>query len=144
MISLLAKNKELLRVILAVCILVAGTLHFIASEPFIKIVPDFLPAPQAIVYFSGVLEILAAIGLLTPPFSRAAAWGLVWLFIAVYPANINMAVNQIHLDGVPDSPIFQAIRLPFQFVLIAWAYWYTKPDHDPNQASILPGYPKAN
>lgn len=144
MISQIENNKELLRVILAICIIVVGSLHFIVAEPFVKIVPDFLPNHLALVYISGVFEILGGIGLLTPPVSRAAAWGLLALFIAVYPANINMAVNQIHLDGVPDSPWLQAVRLPFQFVLIAWAYWYTKPDIDPNQASIVPGYPKAN
>lgn len=134
MMSLVRKNKELLRVILAVCILAAGISHFVVPTPYIKIVPDFLPAPLSLVYISGVFEILGAIGLLTPPVSRAAAWGLVALLIAVYPSNINMAVNQIHLNGIPNSFWFQAIRLPFQFVLIAWAYWYTKPDA--NQAVI--------
>jgi uncharacterized membrane protein len=63
--------------------------------------------------------------------------------IAVYPANINMAVNHIHLQNVPDDHWwFHAIRLPFQFVLIAWAWWYTRPDDNPEQASILPGYPQ--
>lgn len=138
----LSTNKEVLRVILAVCMVVAGTLHFVASEPFIRIVPRFLPYPGALVYISGVIEIILGLFLLMPPLSRWAAWGLVALFVAVYPANINMAVNHIHIDGIPDGWWFQAIRLPFQFVLIAWAYWYTQPDSDPKQASILPGYPK--
>ena len=141
MISLVRKNKELLRVILALCILAAGIAHFVVPEPFVKIVPDFLPYPLSLVYISGVFEILGAVGLLTPPVSRAAAWGLVALLIAVYPSNINMAVNHIHLNGIPNSFWFQAIRLPFQFVLVAWAYWYTKPDNG-NQASIIPGYPQ--
>jgi uncharacterized membrane protein len=68
-----------------------------------------------------------------------AAWGIIALFIAVFPANINMAVNHIHIDGIPDGAWFQAIRLPFQGVLIAWAYWYTKFDDNPQQASIIPG-----
>ncbi|MEB3282632.1 MAG: DoxX family protein [Lyngbya sp.] len=136
------KNKELLRVILALSLGIVGTLHFVVSEPFIKIVPDFLPAPAALVYISGFFEILGAIGLLIPPVSRWAAWGILALFIAVFPANINMAVNHIHIDGVPDGAWFQAIRLPFQAVLIAWAYWYTKPDDNPKQASIIPGLPR--
>lgn len=142
MIEQIQKNKEVLRIILAVCMLVAGALHFIASDPFIRIVPGFLPYPAALVYISGVIEILLGLGLLMPPISQSSAWLLVALFIAVYPANLNMAMNHIHIDGVPDGWWFQAIRLPFQFVLIAWAYWYTRPDNDPKQASILPGYPK--
>lgn len=137
------KNKEILRVVLAVCVAVAGVLHFAVPEPFVKIVPDALPEPRAIVYISGVFEILGGLGLLVPPVSRRVAWGLIALFIAVFPANINMAVNNIHIDGIPDSPWFQAVRLPFQAVLIAWAYWYTRPDDNPKQASILPGYPES-
>ena len=122
------QNKQILRGVFAVCIIVAGITHFIAPDTYVKIVPPQLPYPEAIVYISGFFEILGGIGLLVPLVSQAAAWGLVLLLIAVYPANINMAVNNIHLDNIPDGNWFQAIRLPFQFVLIAWAYWYTKPD----------------
>lgn len=127
--SFLNERKNTLRGILAVCMMVAGVLHFVQSDPFIRIVPDFLPAPDILVYVSGVIEILLGIGLLVPPLRQLSAWGLVALFIAVYPANINMAVNSIHIDGIPDAWWFQAIRLPFQFVLIAWAYWYTQPEN---------------
>lgn len=136
-----AKSKEILRVVLAVSMVVAGILHFAKSAPFVKIVPDVLPYPLALVLISGGIEILCGISLLIPPISQATAWVLILLFIAVFPANINMAVNQIELEGIPYNPWFHAIRLPFQAVLIAWAYWYTKPDNNPKQASILPGYP---
>ncbi|MGB5967522.1 MAG: DoxX family protein [Spirulinaceae cyanobacterium] len=120
------KTKAILRVILAVGIIVPGILHFLLPEPFVKIVPEILPFPLALVYVTGIWEILAGIGLLIPSVSRSAAWSLVILLVAVYPANINMAINNISLGGVSDSPWFHAIRLPLQFVLIAWAYWYTK------------------
>jgi len=126
-------NKNTFKGILAVCMVVAGILHFAQSEPFIRIVPDFLPAPAALVYISGVVEILLGIGLLIPATQQLSAWGLVALFIAVYPANLNMAFNHIHINGVPDGWWFQAIRLPFQFVLIAWAYWLTR-DSSPETA----------
>ncbi len=132
------KYKEILRVILAISIIIVGILHFAIPDPFVKIVPPQLPNPLALVYISGVFEILGGIGLLVPNVSRAAAWGLIALFVAVFPANINMAINRIHLDNVPDSPVFQAIRLPLQAVLIAWAYWYTKPSSDRrNQAALI-------
>ncbi|MEL6441955.1 MAG: DoxX family protein [Cyanobacteria bacterium J06621_8] len=122
------EKKQTFRGILAVCMIVAGTSHFIFPEPFIRIVPNFLPYPAALVYVSGFFEIVGGVGLLIPAVSQAAAWGLVWLFIAVFPANINMAINHIQIANVPDSNWFQAIRLPFQFVLIAWAWWLTRPD----------------
>ena len=117
--------KLVLRVLLAVFMIVAGTLHWVTPDPFVKIVPSFLQYPLALVYISGVFEILGGIGLLVPPVSQAAAWGLIALFIAVFPANINMAVNQIQMDGIPDSDLLRWGRLPFQAVLIAWAWWYT-------------------
>ncbi|QFS47064.1 DoxX family membrane protein [Nostoc sphaeroides CCNUC1] len=100
--------------------------------------PPQLPYPLELVYLSGFYEILGGIGLLVPPVSQAAAWGLIALFIAVFPANINMAVNHIQLEHIPDSPWVQVVRLPFQAVLIAWAWWYTKSYDGQKQASIIP------
>ncbi len=112
-------------------VIVAGTLHFLSPAPFIKIVPDYLPAPALLVYVSGFFEILGGIGLLIPPLRRAAAWGLVALFIAVFPANVNMAVNDIVLQGIPHIPLLYWLRLPLQAVLIAWAWWLSRPEADP-------------
>lgn len=131
--KLIVEKKETFRGILAVCIIIAGVLHFLTPEPFIKIVPGLLPYPTAIVYISGFFEILGGIGLLIPAVSQAAAWGLVVLFIAVYPANINMAVNHIQIANIPNADWFHAIRLPFQFVLIAWAWWLTRADQQNEQ-----------
>ena len=127
--NLILDKKSIFRGLLAVFMVVAGVSHFVAPNAYIKIVPDFLPDPAALVYISGFCEIIGGIGLLIPGVSQAAAWGFVLLFIAVYPANINMAVNHIHIDNIPDGNWFQAIRLPFQFVLIAWAWWLTRPDN---------------
>ncbi|MFN6498255.1 MAG: DoxX family protein [Nostoc sp. DedQUE01] len=132
------QHKERLRVILAIAIIVVGVTHFLIPEPYVKIMPPQLPYPLELVYLSGFYEILGGIGLLVPPVSQAAAWGLIALFIAVFPANINMAVNHIKLEYIPDSPWVHVIRLPFQAVLIAWAWWYTKPSDLEKQVSIIP------
>ncbi|BDA75688.1 hypothetical protein CAL7716_098540 [Calothrix sp. PCC 7716] len=133
-------RKELLRVILAVAIIIVGITHFTAVEPYARIVPPQLPNPDFWVYLSGFFEILGGIGLLVPPVSQAAAWGLFALFIAVYPANINMAINHIKINEfIPTGNWFHAIRLPLQFVLFAWALWYTKSSEtSEKQASIIP------
>ena len=128
--NLILEKKQTFRVMLAVFMVVAGLSHFFADSMYIKIYPPLLPYPATMVYFTGVAEILGGIGLLIPRVSQAAAWGFVILFIAVYPANINMAINNIHLNNIPDGNWFQAIRLPFQFVLIAWAYWLTRSKND--------------
>jgi uncharacterized membrane protein len=122
------RRKEILRGVLAFAIMTVGILHFVYPDQFARIVPPQLPAPVSLVYISGVFEILGGIGLLIPSVSKWAAWGLIALFIAVFPANINQAINSIPIDGIPHHPLLYWFRLPFQAVLIAWAYWYTKQD----------------
>ena len=124
--KLILEKKRTFRIMLAVFMILAGLSHFFADGIYVKIYPPLLPYPATMVYLTGVAEVLGGIGLLIPSLSQAAAWGFVILFIAVYPANINMALNNIHIDNIPDGMWFQAIRLPFQFVLIAWAWWLTR------------------
>lgn len=127
--QIVTSNKVTLRNLLAILMIAAGVLHFVIPQPFIKIVPGLLPYPAALVYVSGVCEVALGAGLFFPQTRRLSAWGLVALFIAVYPANLNMAFNHIKLSGIPDSWWFHGIRLPFQFVLIAWAAWYGQPSY---------------
>lgn len=137
--KIITKNKELLRVILSVALIIVGITHFTAWEQYVKIVPPIFPNALAMVYISGFFEVLGGIGLLVPAVSRAAAWGILILFIAVFPANIYQATHHIHIDGVPysESPWFQVFRLPMQPVLIAWAWWYTKSTKGEKQAVII-------
>lgn len=121
-------NKTIARLFLALGVITAGTFHWLTPHPFVQMMPTFLPYPLELVYISGFFEILGGIGLLIPFVSRAAAWGLILLFIAVFPANINMAVNDIVIDGLPHNLVAYWLRLPLQGVLIAWAWWFTKPD----------------
>ncbi|MER3432553.1 MAG: hypothetical protein C4288_03765 [Leptolyngbya sp. ERB_1_1] len=131
------KHKELLRGILAVTLIVVGITHFLAPEEYAKIVPPIFPAFTS-VYVSGFFEILGGIGLCIPYLSVAAAWGLIALFIAVFPANIYLALHSdITLNGIPHSPLFYWLRLPFQPVLIAWAYWYTRNPQDQRGAEAI-------
>lgn len=131
------RRKEILRGILAVCIIIVGITHFIRPEQYARIVPPELPYPIALVYISGVFEILGGIGLLIPFISVIAAWGLIALFIAVFPANINQALHSIPIEGIPHHPWLYWVRLPFQFVLIAWAWWYTQnPEEQPGASKV--------
>jgi uncharacterized membrane protein len=131
------RRKEILRGVLAVSIIIVGITHFIKPDQFARIVPPPFP-PLPSVYISGVFEILGGIGLLIPYVSVAAAWGLIALFIAVYPANIYMTLHNIKVEGIPQNQLLYWARLPLQAVLIAWAYWYTRrPEEQLGAASIL-------
>ncbi len=119
--------KTVIRFAVAAAMVGVGVLHFVSPEPFVRIVPPFLPAPLMLVYVSGVFEILGGLGLLVPRVRLYAAWGLIALFIAVFPANIYMAVEQISLDPAQPMPAWIAwARLPFQALFIALAYWLRK------------------
>jgi uncharacterized membrane protein len=119
-------QKETLRIFLSVALIVVGVTHFTSPEQYAKIVPPQLPYPFELVYISGFFEVLGGVGLLIPFVSVAAAWGIIALFIAVFPANINQAMNSIPIEGIPHHPLLYWFRLPFQAVLIAWAWWYTQ------------------
>jgi len=118
-------RKEILRGVLAVSIIIVGITHFLRPEQYARIVPPPFP-PLASVYVSGFFEILGGIGLVIPFVSVAAAWGLISLFIAVFPANIYMTLHNIKIEGIPHNQALYWARLPVQAVFIAWAYWYTR------------------
>jgi len=97
-----------------------GVLHWMAPIPFVAAMPGYLPEPLALVLISGVFEVAGGVGILIPRLRAMAGWGLIALFVAVYPANINMALH----PGDHASLILQVVlwcRLPLQIPLIYWA-----------------------
>ena len=116
--------KAILKYLLAFGFVLAGINHFINADFYLKMMPSYLPAHLFFVYLSGVFEIALGILLLIPKFTRLAAWGLIALLIAVFPANLYMATNA---EIFPEfSPTALYLRLPVQIILIAWAFWFTR------------------
>lgn len=134
--STLNQRRELLRVIFSVALIIVGITHFIRPEQYARIVPPVFPAYIS-VYVSGVFEILGGIGLMIPSVSVLAAWGLIALFIGVFPANIYMTLHNIKIEGIPQNQILYWARLPLQAVLIAWAWWYTKHPKQPEANDVI-------
>ncbi len=122
--------KVVLRWLLALAMIGVGVMHFAAPDGFVGIVPPWVPWPLAMVYISGVFEIAGGAGLLFERVRSAAGWGLVALYLAVFPANIHMALNDVPLNGEPVEPWILWARLPFQALFIVWAYWVSRPDSD--------------
>jgi len=100
--------------------IVAGANHFVSPDFYQTIMPPFLPWPVALIYISGVAEILGGAGVLVPWSRPFAGWGLIALLIAVFPANIYAVIHSISSN--PLVKILLIARLPFQAVLIAWVY----------------------
>ena len=118
-----------LRVALALFFMAAGVLHFVRPDPFVQIVPPYLPYPLALVYVSGACEILGGGGLLVPSLRRAAGWGLIALLVAVFPANWHMALGDVRIEGRDIPPLLLWLRLPLQLVLIVGVWWCSRGDH---------------
>lgn len=120
--------KTVLRWLLTIVMVGAGANHFINPAPYLGMMPDVLPAHLALVYLSGVAEIAGGLGLILPATRKLAAWGLILLLLAVFPANVNMALNDLPLgdDPVPSWALWA--RLPLQLVFILWAWWFTRDD----------------
>ena len=109
--------------LLALFVLSTGVLHFVSPAFFISIVPTWCPNAAAMVAISGVAEIAGGLGLLSSRTRRIAGIGLILLFIAVFPANINQAIHHLPLNGKPVPPALLWARLFLQPVFIAWAWW---------------------
>src|ERR1700722_17081197 len=118
--------KTLSRWLFGLLFVVAGVLHFVTPAFYLKIMPPSLPFHLALVYLSGLFEIGLGAMLLVRKWARLAAWGLILLLIAVFPANIYVYQHQDLFPGL--SPFSHLMRLPIQGFLILWAYWYTRPD----------------
>lgn len=101
-----------------------GVLHFTREPFFTRIVPAWLPAPRLLVYVSGLFEVALGVGLLVPRTRKLCGLGLVALYIAVFPANVNMALHPELGGTVPPWALW--VRLPLQLVLIGLAYWASR------------------
>jgi uncharacterized membrane protein len=112
---------------MAVFYVFAGIQHFRVPHFYLPMMPPYLPWHAELVFLSGVAEVLCGLGVLLPQTRKLAAWGTIALLVAVFPANIHVAVNDVPVFGATEGPgPIGYVRLPLQLVLIAWAWWYTR------------------
>jgi uncharacterized membrane protein len=112
--------------LMAVLYIVAGVNHFVNPAFYLRMMPPYLQAPEALVFASGLAEVALGLLLCVPPLRRWAAWGIILLLIAVFPANLHMALNTGDFADLGPAWLLYA-RLPLQAGLILWAYRYTRP-----------------
>ena len=116
--------RPISKYLLAIFMIGAGIMHFVNPGIYLKIMPPYLPLHNELVFLSGAFELLLGVLLLVPQTSRVAAWGIMALLIAVFPANVHLHQHQ---DILPALPIVHLLRLPLQGVFVLWAYWHTRP-----------------
>jgi uncharacterized membrane protein len=102
----------------------AGAMHFVIPKAYRRIMPPYVPAPKAMVYASGVAEIAGGAGLMAARTRRPAGWWLIATLIAIFPANLHMALHPERYRRVPRGLLYA--RLPVQALIIAWALRATR------------------
>lgn len=106
---------------------IAGALHFVFPKVYRRIMPPYVPGPAAMVYASGVAEMAGGAGLMIRRSRRCAGWWLVATLIAVFPANLHMALHPEEFEDVPGGSKALWARLPFQGVFVAWVLAAMRP-----------------
>src|SRR6056297_1094638 len=117
--------------VVALFFLAGGIAHFVATDFFTGAMPDYLGYHKELVIISGVFEILGAIGILVPRTRLLAGYGLIALIVAVYPANINMALHPERYSDI--SELFLYMRLPLQFLFVWFVWWAIAPERNENR-----------
>ena len=103
----------------------AGVNHFVHSRMYVSIMPPHYSDPLFWVRFTGIAEIAGAVGLLVPVTRKAAAWGIIAMLVGYFDVHIYMALHPERFASIPAWALYA--RLPLQFVLLAWAWVYTRP-----------------
>jgi len=116
--------KNIFRILYGLLFIAAGTNHFLNPAFYEQMIPSYLPSPKLLNIVSGIAEIGLGALLLWPSTSQLAAWGLIALLVAIFPANLQMALNPEQYPQFSEWSLW--LRLPFQAVFIGLAYWLTK------------------
>lgn len=100
--------------------------HFIRTEPMAEMLPPAIPYRIELIYVTGVLEMLGAIGVWIPGLTRLTGLLLMLMLIGILPSNIYSAINRVDFGGHGAGPAYLLIRLPFQLFVIWWTYFATE------------------
>jgi uncharacterized membrane protein len=115
-------------VAMAVMLLFTGAAHFTLTPGMMKMLPEWLPGRKAWVYFTGVVELAAAVGLLIPALRQVVAWPLILFFVLILPANIVAALHHINYQKATTDgpgPRYLWFRIPLQLLFIAWTWYFS-------------------
>ena len=112
------------RISMAVMLIVTGVSHFTNTQQMVDMMPDFMPAKREMIYFTGVCELLAVIGLLWSRTARLASILLIIFFVLVLPANVVGSLKSVQLGGMEYGPLYLLFRIPLQIFFIWWVWYF--------------------
>jgi uncharacterized membrane protein len=114
------------RVGLTLFFVFTGLGHFIRTEGMVEMVPPSIPYRVELIYLTGVLELLGAVGVWVPRLMRLTGLCLILMLIGILPANIYSAVHRVDFGGHGAGPTYLLVRVPFQLFAICWTYFATE------------------
>lgn len=100
--------------------------HFIRTEGMAEMLPPSVPYRIEIIYITGILEFLGAVGVWIPRLTKLTGFLLIVMLIGLLPANIYSALNRVEFGGHGAGPVYLLIRIPFQLFAIWWTYFATE------------------
>jgi|GEM_PF-523138 len=100
--------------------------HFISTAAMAEMLPAAVPYRIELIYLTGILELLGAIGVWIPRLARLTGFLLILMLVGLLPANVYSAVNRVDFGGHSAGPLYLLIRVPFQLFAIWWAYFATE------------------
>jgi len=112
------------RISLAIMLIFTGMAHFVKTDLLVEMMPEIVPFKRQTVYFTGLLEIIASIGLLTQKFARITSFLLILFFLTILPANIVGSIKEVNLGGMERGPAYLYFRIPLQILFSVWAYYF--------------------
>lgn len=112
------------RASMAVMLIVTGVSHFTSTQQMVDTMPDFIPAKRELVYFTGVCELAAVVGLLWNKTARLASILLIVFFVLVLPANIAGSLKSVQFGGMEYGPLYLLFRIPLQIFFIWWVWYF--------------------
>lgn len=125
----MSRPKRILLWVMAAFYVFGGFNHLMNPEFYVAIMPPGLPNPEWLNVLAGLAEIVLGVYLLEPRARVLAAWGIIALLVAVFPANVYVAVENLGTGGPgTGNAVLNYVRLPFQALFAVWAWWYTRPD----------------
>ena len=125
----MSQAKRILLWVMAAFYVLGGFNHLMNPDFYVAIIPPALPNPEWLNVLSGLAEIVLGVSVLEPRVRVLAAWGIIALLIAIFPANVHVAMENFGTGGTgTGNAAVNWVRLPFQALFIVWAWWYTRSD----------------
>jgi uncharacterized membrane protein len=110
---------------LGILFIFTGIGHFIQTEPMAQMLPPWVPERTLLVYLTGGLEFVIAVGFIVPEYRHLAGKVAAAVLVLFFPANIYAAINHIPMGGHAWGPVYLLIRAPVQIIILGWVYWFT-------------------